>query len=178
MDRPDECPDQSGNGGGCESLQRYVVEGDRLRKRVGAVEVGLATMRIAVDATREDAHAVRSVVCGPANEALARYQSDRPPPDLLDADDGEDIPTSDAIHVPWMAARKVQHEKRRAADAEQARIRLEAEKLVAERHAADLAEAKARDDKRHTRNMAILAAVAALGTAGGTLFALLSKAIH
>lgn len=163
-ERPDDCPDPSGNGGGCDALQRHVAEQSRFMRRLNAVEVSLATMKIVVDATREDARAVRAVVCGPANEVLAKYQSDHPP-ELLDADDGQDLPTETAIHVPWMAARKVQRERARASSAEQARVRLEAEKLLAERRAAELADQKTADDKRHKRLIALLAALAALGTA-------------
>ena len=64
---------------------------------------------------------------------------------------------------------------RKTAEAEQARIRLEAEKLVAERHAQDLADAKARDDKRHARNLALLAALAAVATMTAAALALLGK---
>ena len=124
-------------------------------------------------AARRAAEKVEAKIFAGVNELVAKYDSN--PPELLDADDGQDIPTSTAIQVPHLSERKIRREQRKTAEAEQARIRLEAEKLVAERHAQDLADAKARDDKRHARNLALLAALAAVATMTAAALALLGK---
>ncbi|MFA5892160.1 MAG: hypothetical protein WDA27_14625 [Actinomycetota bacterium] len=184
MERPDDCPDPSGNGGGCDALQRHTAEHGRFLQRLSNVEISLATMRIVTDATREDSRAIRAVVCGPANEALAKYASDHPP-ELLDVDDGEPIPTSTAIQVPHLGLVKIRREQRRAVDAEKARdeadmarVRLEGAKLRAEERAAELADRKAADDKRHARIVAALAAISAVAVAVAGALALLGKFVH
>jgi hypothetical protein len=124
------------------------------------------------------------VVCAPANEAIRRY-SDRP---LLDADDPMSDETRTDLETRSGQLRRIRKEQAAKAEAEQARIRLEAEKLVAVQHAADLAAAKVLDDKRHAEavaaaerrhktQLAILGAVAAFFTLLATALALLPK-IH
>ena len=124
-------------------------------------------------AARRAAEKVEAKIFAGVNELVAKYDSN--PPELLDADDGQDIPTSTAIQVPHLSERKIRREQRKTAEAEQARIRLEAEKLVAERHAVDLAEAKIASDKRHTRMIALLTALAAIGTSAYPAFQIISK---
>ena len=191
-----DCEEHQSNGGGCVPLhivadeqRRHATaiaivkasqekqderEG-RMLAAVGEAKSAAIEARNAAKLTDERAARIEAAVCRPANNLLIKYQGDSDPPPLLDADDGQDVPTSTSIHIPHLAERRIRKEQAAAAAAEQARIRLEAEKLVAEERAARLADQKAIDDKRHARNMAILAALAALGTAAYPAFSIISK---
>jgi hypothetical protein len=195
MERPDDCPDPSGNGGGCDALHRHVEEQGRFMRRLGAVEVSIGTMRVDVVATKEIAaraemHAARAaessaavhaVICAPINDIIAKYQS-APPPELLDADDGENIPTATAIQVPWMSARKIRREQLRATEAERRAEALGAEKErmraaaeVETKRVAEAARIKQEQDDREKRNSKLIASAIAtagmIATAIGTYFA-------
>lgn len=63
------------------------------------------------EATRaaDSADAIRAVICAPANDMLAKYQSD-PPVALRDADEADE-PTSVSIRVPHLAERRIRKEQ-------------------------------------------------------------------
>lgn len=142
--RPADCPDGSGNGHGCESLEAWVqanVEAHRnFGERIHYVESRTAQQNVTIDATkdaverveREQAkqagvlESIRVAVCEPANALLARYQSDHS--ELMPADEGDTpLPTSVAIHIPQQAEKKIKAEQQRAIEAEKAVALLEAE---------------------------------------------------
>jgi len=115
---------------------------------------------------------VAARIYAPVNKILEKYDST--PPELLDVSD-EDILTSVAVNYPQLGERKIRFEQRRAETAEDARVKLEGAKLRAEERAANLAEVKAQDDKRHTRIVAVLVAIAAIGTAAYPAIQLITK---
>ena len=177
-ERPFDCPDESGNGSGCLPLQSALVEQTRQAERVARVEARIGQLKVSVDAAKdaadraeaastraaESADTVRRVVCAPANDALARYQSDHA--ELLPADEGDSpVPTSVSIHVPHLAERRIKREQDGRESAERSVAHLEAENArLALQTQLEMARLK-------LRATAIGAAVALAGIAGGVLTA-------
>jgi hypothetical protein len=140
-----------------------------------------ASARASADILRN----IEKAVCAPANEAIRRY-SDGP---LMDADNPIGEETRADLETRAGQLKRIRKEQQLKEEAERERIRLEAEKLVAERHATDLAEAKvanekryaeetAERDRRHKVQLAILGAVTAFVTLIATALALLPKIPH
>jgi len=190
-ERPDDCPDQSGNGGGCFTLQQALQEQARHSERLKYQETRIGQLKVSVDASKDasdraessatraesaanraadSADAIRRVICGPANDALAQHQSDSR--ELLDAADDHSIDTSVSIRVPHLAERRIRHEERLRIEAEKRAEELGAErervklaaKLEAER-VATAAKIKQEQDDREKRNARLLHSALALGLA-------------
>lgn len=189
------CPDDDSSGKGCFPLRVLTrkVESAVAAQREQAEKEGhyfaetkacrLASEKAqaAAEETRDYAKAAVQAVNAPINDLLRNYQkrvseSNPPSSDELDLGgfDISDVTRTD-IMSPSNTIRRIRKVEKDFKEAEESRIKLEAEKLVAERYARELLAAKNRSDRNYKMWIAILGSVAALATMGAGALALASK---
>jgi hypothetical protein len=193
------CPDEDSPGKGCFPLRVLTrkVDGAIAAQReqaekeghyfaeTKACRIASEKAQAAAEDTRDYAKAAVQAVNAPINDLLRNYQkrvseSDPPEsPDKLDLGgfDMSDVTRKDIIS-PSNTIRRIRQAEKDFKQAEEARIKLEAEKLVAERYARELLDEKDRSDRNYKTWIAVLGSVAALATMGAGALALASKFFH
>jgi hypothetical protein len=197
MQRPDDCPDLSGNGAGCLGLQDCIREQGQLSKRLAHNEARVGQLKVSVDAAKDAADRseaaanksaagiarIEAFVCKPANTMLSAYSDAS---ELMDAAEEENMPTSVSAQIPHLAIRRIKREevgrleaekRAEALGAEKERIRAAAEletKRVAE--ANRLAVIQIEREKRNAK--LIHAAIGAIVTLAGVATTYLASRGH